>query len=399
MTINLAWKFNGVAFLVADSVYTSQKSPAVPLTSFGEPTLAGGLTRSEEAAKLVRLNDETVVSFRGDVERALVYLRALARDLGAASQTNTPVDLGVMLTSAFDRTFVRDIQIEATAGFGLHIARVFQKRVELWSFESIEPNRPRFVEDLATMRAADCGRPEVLERHILIAGSAVEGDVRAVSPVAALLSIAGHYPGWIAAAAAAWVMVTNHFQQLIERGVGGHVAGVAVTSEGIEWMGDTRVVILPANPERFLTGGPDRRAPLDGEVEGDALQGHILVDILVRDGVVMTYSTSTLGTVWVPHLSEDWIEVWLREWRPRLNEERKKVYPELWVVIEPSRGNVAFVTPAEESEPSLVLHKRGSDELFWTSPRLREVLRAVGDGRRVSWFPDLKPRADEGWSG
>src|SRR4051794_28143386 len=117
MTINLAWKFKNIVYLVADSIISSSGDPLQPLTSIGEQTgLGDGVRRNEEATKIVALSDTVVATFRGDVRRAEVFLGQLKLRLQHAGQKRTPEDLGQILTQTFNRVHQRGAVDEDACG-------------------------------------------------------------------------------------------------------------------------------------------------------------------------------------------------------------------------------------------------------------------------------------------
>src|SRR5262245_6529717 len=141
-------------------------------------------------------------------------------------------------------------------------------------------------------------------------------------------------------------MVMNQYEGMIAHGVGGHVIGLAITRDGIEPMADTRVLVLPSDWSTQLIGNsePAGHAAKD---EQRGLEVHTQVDLMVREGVAITYSNQhKSATVWVPHASEDWFRDWQIRWTERIRVERATFYPDIWVIASDANcRSVVFVAP------------------------------------------------------
>lgn len=377
MTINLAWKHSGVAYLVADSIQSrAAVATNIEPTTLGERGRIGGETRTESAPKVVALSATLLVSFRGYTAQALDFLKELRK-------RETPdANMQELLRDTFNWLAPSD-------PFGLHVARQGPYGVELWSFSSSSPAEAVIIEDLSTEPV-----PANLAKHVLVHGSALDGDgIDAVRAIAALAGLPQVSPEWTAACAASWVMAWAHYYGMIDHGVGGHVVGAAMTESGIRWMADTRMFFLPGDAQEQLLSGVGQGPP---PVQSPFLEGFTRADVAIRDGFPIVFSNALepdIGQISEPFLSRQPFEKWRRKWNPRrLRMEWKTLNPQLWTFGIKTRRNVVFVTPRLCRETHVRVVKRPGESAIWLSQRLRDRLFAPSDGTNgsVCWFPDLE---------
>jgi hypothetical protein len=382
VTLNLAWKHNGCAYLVADSIQSSRLllGRRRETTTLGEPSIAGGWLRDERAAKVVVLSKRVLASFRGDTESALCFLRALrARDASPDSF------FGDVLRETFDR-------VRPSRDFGLHVARRSTHGVELWSFESAAPAGAKLIEDISGVRAPE----EDLLSRVEITGSAADAnETKLIQSMATVVSTFGSSPKWALAAMIGWLISWAHYQSTIHLGVGGHFVGVALTPTGTQWMANTRILLLPEGWDRSAVPGYSESEPPPPGV-GPFVAGHIQVDIAVFENVPVAWTNSEneLGLIAEPFIGAKSFDEWREKWTvSRLRRERARLRPRLWIFISMHQKNVVFVTPSPGAAPPIREVRRKHETALMLSGPVRERLFSVRPDRqgRISWIPELHP--------
>jgi hypothetical protein len=365
---------------VADSIQSSRRLVGHrEKTTLGEPSIADGWLRDEQAAKVVVLSKRVIASFRGDTECALCFLRALR-------SREVPPD--AYLADVLRETLHR---VRPSRAFGVHVARRGAHGVELWSFDSDDPSGPRLVEDMSTIQVPGDEMLGLVE----VAGSAADADeTRVVRGMAAVLSTFGSSPKWALAAMVGWLISWAHYQRVIRLGVGGHFVGVALTPDGIQWMADTRVLLLPEGWDRQAVRGYSAAEPPPPGSRSS--EGHLQVDIAVFENVpvVWTNSENELGLIAEPFIGPRPFDEWRKKWTvSRLRRERARLRPRLWIFVSMHVRNVVFVTLSPGEEPPIREVRRKDDVAVQLSRLVQDRLFSpLRDGRgRISWIPELHP--------
>lgn len=366
MTINLAWIYRDVAYLVADSAYTHRAPPEHATTSFGQATArSGGVTVEEGAPKIVRLSDFAIGTFNGNALNARSFLAALSLRIDEPR----PLD-----------DLLRDVWTHHERGCGPFSVLVARGAgaPEIVEFCSSDPDHPARLAALA---------PDGDPVRVAVRGSTPEEHLAAIRSMTALITLAGTYPAWTIAAVAAWLLVLCHYEDLVAHGVGGYVLGAAVSPDGVVWMGDLRVVAFPADTV-FIGGASPSHPPRPDEGDPTAV-----VDLAVfcRDQVPVVASSCHFPktVVWAGGLDDYQLSVWRRKWTDAVLANELRYPPEVWVLLRRNERAVVFVSP-HLTDAQHVQYDPDSESI-WLSAEVRATLFA-GRGSSAGvcqFFPQL----------